>query len=275
MTRHSKISIGDSDIFVLEDGGTEFDNEVFPAVDPDRIDSILSDNGASAIETSFNAFLVRQGDANVLVDCGAADVFGDAAGHIHDVLKDIGVTASDISHLVLTHLHPDHIAGAIDGDGNVVFGDAEVFIPENEHAYWVDDSNFANAEGMAADWRGVALSVLDAYKDRTTLVAANADLAGGVTLVDMPGHTPGHVGFRVDSGSDSFINICDALHAQVLQFADPTICAAFDVDPEGAIQTRKKVLDMIAADRLPFSGGHILGAGIHHLERSGSGYRLA
>ena len=155
-----------------------------------------------------------------------------------------------------------------------MFGNAEVFVTATEHAFWTDDGNFAGADGTATDWQALAKSVLSAYGDRVTLVRSDAELAGCVTLIDLPGHTPGHVGFRVDSGTDSFVSVCDVVHSQVLQLADPEICAAFDGDRSAAIQSRKRALDMVAADRLPFSGGHVLGAEILFLERSGSGYRL-
>ena len=275
MSQSSRISVGDADVIALQDGATEFGKDVFPNTDPDKIDSILSSGGASAIETSFNAFVVRRGQTNVLVDCGVRDLFGPVAGRLPKALEDVGVSPGDVSHLVLTHLHPDHIAGAIDADGNAVFGNAEVFVTATEHAFWTDDGNFAGADGTATDWQALAKSVLSAYGDRVTLVRSDAELAGCVTLIDLPGHTPGHVGFRVDSGTDSFVSVCDVVHSQVLQLADPEICAAFDGDRSAAIQSRKRVLDMVAADRLPFSGGHVLGAEILYLERSGSGYRLA
>ena len=274
MSQSSRISVGDAEVITLQDGATEFGKEVFPNADPDQIDSILSSGGASAIETSFNAFVVRRGDTIVLVDSGVRDLFGPVAGRLPEALKDVGISPGDVSHLVLTHLHPDHIAGAIDADGNAVFGNAEAFVTEAEHAFWTDDGNFAGADSTTTEWQALANSALAAYGDRVTLVSGDAELAGGVTLIDLPGHTPGHVGFRVDSGADSFVSICDVLHSQVLQLADPEICAAFDGDRPAAIQSRKRVLDMVAADRLPFSGGHILGAEICHLERSGSGYRL-
>ena len=72
MSQSSRISVGNADVIALQDGATEFGKDVFPNTDPDKIDSILSSGGASAIETSFNAFVVRRGRTNVLVDCGCA-----------------------------------------------------------------------------------------------------------------------------------------------------------------------------------------------------------
>lgn len=271
----SRRAVGEAEVIVLQDGATEFGADVFPNAEPETIDAILKEAGESVIETSFNAFLVRIGGQTVLVDSGVRDLFGPVAGRLPEAMSEAGVAPGDVTHLVLTHLHPDHIAGAVDSDGNAVFGNAELFVTEAERSFWIDDGNFTGAGDDVAAWQALAKSVLAAYGDRLSLVAGDAEPVSGLTLIDLPGHTPGHVGFRIDSGNDSFVSICDVVHGQVLQFADPEICAAFDGDRARAIASRKRVLDMVAADRLPFSGGHILGAGIGYLERSGSGYRLA
>ena len=275
MSRISKHSVGEIEVVAMQDGSTEFGNEVFPAADPDRINSLLADAGKTAIETSFNAFLVRSGNTNVLVDCGVRDLFGPGCGFLPEAMAEAGVSADDISHLLLTHLHPDHIAGSIDKDGNAVFPNAELFVTSSERDFWSNDANFAGADSDTLGWQALAKSVLAAYDDRLTLLQPDAELANVMTLIALPGHTPGHVGFRIDSGNDSFVNICDTVHAQTLQLADPDICVAFDGDSSRAAESRRKLLDMVASDLLPFSGGHILGAGIFRLERSGSGYRLA
>ncbi len=275
MSRIRRCGVGGLEVIAMQDGATEFGKEIFPDADPDHVDALLRDAGRNAIETSVNAFLVRTGDAIVLVDSGARDIFGSSCGFLPAAMAEAGVDAADVTHLLLTHLHPDHIAGSIDGDGNVLFPRAEVFLTETERGFWTDDGNFSGADQDTAAWQQLAKSVLAAYGDRVTPVADDAEIAGGVSLLSLPGHTPGHVGFRVDSGNESFVSICDTVHAQTLQFADPDICVAFDADSSAAARTRRRLLDMVASDRLPFSGGHVLGANVGMLERSGSGYRLA
>ena len=96
----------------------------------------------------------------------------------------------------------------------------------------------------------------------------------GSAATALPGHTPGHSGFRVDDGNDSLIMVCDIVHAPDLQIADPEIAIAFDVDPDTARQTRKQMLDMIASDGIRLTGGHLMTPKFAQLQRAGSGYRL-
>ena len=98
----------------------------------------------------------------------------------------------------------------------------------------------------------------------------------GSAATALPGHTPGHSGFRVDDGNDSLIMVCDIVHAPDLQIADPeiAIAIAFDVDPDTARQTRKQMLDMIASDGIRLTGGHLMTPKFAQLQRAGSGYRL-
>ena len=108
-----------------------------------------------------------------------------------------------------------------------------------------------------------------------TAVGSDSEIASGIHLVDLPGHTLGHVGVRIDSGGAQFLYAADILHAQDLQLADPNLCAAFDADKDQARETRRRTLDMLATDGILFSGSHFLDRVIGHVERSGSGYRIS
>ena len=92
--------------------------------------------------------------------------------------------------------------------------------------------------------------------------------------MDLPGHTPGHSGFRIENSGNLFIHMGDILHVPNLQLANPNISVVFDTDPEVALKTRKTVFDMICSDKILCSGGHIISPRFGYLERSGSGYRF-
>jgi len=208
----------------------------------------------------------------MLVDAGPRDLFGPTCGNLPAGLAEAGVSPADVSHLMLTHLHPDHIAGAITADGDAVFTNATLLVNEDERAFWCRDEAFGD-ENMD-QWQQVAKTVVGAYGERVESFSANADLGGGVTAVALPGHTPGHSGFRVDDGNDSLIMVCDIFHAPDLQLPDPEIAIAFDIDPDTAKQTRKRMLDMIASDGTKLTGGHMVTPKFARLLRTGNGYRL-
>ena len=272
MSLTQSISIGPHKIIAITDGEFQFGAELFPGTDESHINKLLAQAGVDAIQTNFNAFVIKSPDRTMLVDTGPRDLFGPACGKLHEGLAEAGVTAGDISHIMLTHMHPDHIAGAISADGAAIFENATLLVNEDELAFWSRDESFGD-ENMD-QWQQVAKSVFAAYGPRVETFASNADLGGGVTSVALPGHTPGHSGFRVDDGNDSLIMVCDIVHAPDLQIADPEIAIAFDIDADTARQTRKQMLDMIASDGLRFTGGHMMTPKFAHLQRAGKGYQL-
>lgn len=273
MSRITKTTVGEIEVISLTDGDFIFGNEMFPNTDDAEIATLLAGDQREAVETNFNAFLVKNKDQTVLVDAGPRDLFGETCGFLPDALTEAEVAPADVTHLFFTHLHPDHIAGAITPEGVAVFPNAQVFVPELDHKFWTDASLFTDEAGQ--QWHQLAMAVMNAYAGRVELINGEAEIAGGVTMLPLPGHTPGHAGFRVDDGNHSFAQVGDVVHAQSLQLANPEISVIFDVDMDVARATRKRALDMVATDGLLFSGGHIMRPTIMRLERYGSGYRMA
>ena len=102
----------------------------------------------------------------------------------------------------------------------------------------------------------------------------DSDIATGVTSVSIPGHTPGHSGFRVDDGRESLIQMGDILHVPNLQLIDPNVATVFDIDPEAALKSRREVLDMVSTDKMLCTSGHMLDQKFGHLEKNGTGYNF-
>lgn len=267
MGRIEKTQVGEVEVIALTDGEIEFGQEIFPGAEPQKISALLKAAGEEAIRTNFNAFVVRSGDHTVLVDAGPRDLFGEACGFLQDGLAEAGISPDDVTHLLATHLHPDHVAGMITPEGEPVFGRATLFVGEEDHAFWAKETF---TDDTMQQWQGLARSVLDAYKPRTERFRSETELVPGLWTQHMPGHTPGHYGFRVDGGASAgLIHVGDISHAQHLQFADPEIGTAFDVDAETARKTRKSVMDMVATDRILMTGGHMLTPKFGYLTRNG------
>lgn len=269
MSRVQSTRIGDVEVIALTDGATEFGKEIFPGTDGAKIDEILKAAGQDSIQTSFNAFVVKSGNDIVLVDTGPRDLFGETCGFLPIALEEAGIASDDITHLFFTHLHPDHAAGAITADGQPVFSRATMLVGEEEHAFW---SKGTFSDETMQQWQGLAQTVIGASAGNMEQISGESEIVKGMWTQHLAGHTPGHYGFRIDGGSSGFVHVGDIAHAQHLQFADPDIGTAFDVDPETARKTRHAVLDMVATDELLFSGGHVLKPKFGHLSRSGSGY---
>ena len=272
MDRHA---VGAIEIIGLADGTGQFTPDLFPGTEESHISGILADAGKTDIATAFNAYVIKSCEAVMLVDAGPRDLMGPTAGGLQDELAVAGVAPSDVTHIVFTHLHPDHVAGSITADGTPVFANAQVMATEADVAFWSDATNFAGAPEMAQQFQQLAVAVLGAYGDRLTQVADNADIVGGVSLIPLPGHTPGHVGVRVTDGDAMLLHVADIFHAQDLQLADPEIAISFDIDPDTARATRKRILDELATDGTVFTGSHLGAPKFATLERAGSGYRLS
>jgi len=274
MTRTATQTIGSAEVTILTDGGIDFGAELFPGTEGGHIAELLAAQNADAIATNFNAVLIRNGGRVILCDAGPRDLFGPSCGFLPDAMREAGVAPGDIDTLYATHLHPDHIAGMITPQGAAVFPNAELALSAAELAFWGDAANTTGGDETLAGWGDLARAVLAAYGDRLRPVSSAGEIAPGLSALSLPGHTPGHGGWRLDSGGAQLIHVGDIIHAPVLQAADPEIAIAFDMDADTARATRKRLLDELASDGALFTGGHFLHPAFHTAVRDGSGYRL-
>lgn len=261
--------VGDAEVTILTDGAFAFGPDLFPGTDPARIEALLAAAGAANIATNFNAALIRTGGRTVLADAGPRDLFGPGCGQLPAALAEAGVAPDRIDTLFVTHMHPDHVAGMITPAGEAAFPAAELVVTRAEHAFW-SDPGLAGG-GTLGQWAALARAVLAAYADRLRLIEPEGTVAPGLHALPLPGHTPGHGGWRLEGG---LVHVGDIVHAPALQLPDPEIAIVFDMDAATARATRKRLLDMIAADGLTFTGGHFLHPAFCRLERAGTGYRL-
>jgi glyoxylase-like metal-dependent hydrolase (beta-lactamase superfamily II) len=100
------------------------------------------------------------------------------------------------------------------------------------------------------------------------------EVVAGVTAVPLPGHTPGHTGFRITSGEKSLMMWTDVVHLPAIQFKQPEAGVAFDVDGDQARATRKRVLDEVASERSFIAGSHLEFPALGYVVREGAGYRF-
>ena len=274
MARVSSTNIGRIKVSSLLDGEMVGPAEVLINLKDEDAETIKGNAENTLSYTNVNAHLIQKGDRILLVDAGARELFGPTCGFIQEALKEASVSADQVTDVFLTHLHPDHIAGALNTDGTAVFSNAQLHLIDTEHDFWMNGS-FDTVEVNGSDWAGLAHAVISAYSNRLNLVSQGKEIMSGVNTVAIPGHTPGHSGFRVDDGSDSLMHVGDIIHFPNLQLIDPNVSTVFDVDGETALASRKKVLDMVSADNILCTSGHWLSPKFGHVERHGSGFAIA
>jgi hypothetical protein len=154
------------------------------------------------------------------------------------------------------------------------FPNAELAVNRDERRFWSDDGNFSGADENVTGWQQLAKAVLAAYGDRIVPLQGEAEIAPGLTIMPLPGHTPGHCGWRLESDGQVLIHVGDIVHAPALQIPDPEIGIGFDIDMDAARETRKRLLDRLASEDALFTGGHLLQPAFARVKRSRSGYEL-
>jgi glyoxylase-like metal-dependent hydrolase (beta-lactamase superfamily II) len=266
-------TIGDIQITALLDGYMEVTPDLFSAP-RDQAALAAREQFQSAPHFSpVNCFLVQIGGRTVLIDAGAADLFVPTLGNMPSAMAAAGYRPEDVDVVLLTHMHPDHFGGAIAPDGSAAFPNAELFVSQNEYEFWADEPRMLAAPDDAKPVFAGAKALVNAYRDRIARFAPAAGLFGGLTAVPLPGHTPGHTGFILNGGSDSLFIWADTVHHAAFQMKHPEWGPKYDIDPELAIKSRKKALEMAASDRMLVAGMHLPFPAFGHVTRETVGYR--
>ncbi len=271
---HYRFTLGDMRVATILDGYAHRDGPqpTFGAnVGEEEMTALLHEhflpNGR--YENHFVPLVVETGDEIVLFDTGFAPGVNPTAGRLQQRLGKIGRTAEDITLVVITHGHGDHINGLMT-DGRPSFPNARYAIGEAEYAFWSSDRP---AEVGRGDNARMFQSHMVPLAEKTTFLKDGATVAPGITAMDAPGHTPGHMVFMLESGGRRLLHFVDTANHYVASLARPDWQVAFDVDKEQAVKTRKRILDMVATDRLTASGYHMPFPSVGHVEKTAEGYR--
>ncbi|WP_179380314.1 MBL fold metallo-hydrolase [Jannaschia marina] len=213
---------------------------------------------AAFIPTDVNQFfftptLVNTGESLVLFDTGQSPEDITAA------VEAAGYAAGDVDTVILTHMHGDHIGGLMSG-GAPTFANAAYVTAQAEFDAWAAQEN----EGFEANVRPLA--------EKMTFLADGADAAPGITAVAAFGHTPGHMTYRLSSGEKSLLVAADLANHYVWSLAHPDWEVRFDMDKAAAAASRRNILGMLAAERMPMIGYHMPFPAVGYVETRGDGF---
>jgi glyoxylase-like metal-dependent hydrolase (beta-lactamase superfamily II) len=225
----------------------------------------LDDGGM--IVGRFNPLLIRAPDAVVLVDTGIGRfASGEGAGRLHESLGREGVEPGDIDCVVLTHAHPDHLGGLIDG-GELVFTRARHVMLAAEWEFWAEAGDSV-PEPIAVGFNEALVPLR--RLGRLDLLDGDDEVVRGVRLIRAPGHTPGHLVAELGDPVEALF-LADAVLHEV-GFSHPEWTSAIDVDPRLAVATRHALLERAADEALLVAGYHLRRHG--YVERNGRAFRL-
>lgn len=196
----------------------------------------------STFDNAVNAFLVRKGEKVWIIDTG----FG---RNIFTIMDSLGIDPINVSQVLLTHMHGDHIGGML-RDSTLLFPNAQVILSQKEFTYW-------SALGEKAQ---NAQNILNMYADkiiRQEPYDLDDKFEDGIHMIEAYGHTPGHVMFLIRDGKDQLLIWGDLVHASAIQFPHPEISVKYDVDPQAARETRQRVKKFVKENSIPIAGMHL------------------
>lgn len=272
-----RMMLGDFEVTALSDGTVALPvDKLLTNTTPGKIDAALGKSFLKApVETSVNGYLINTGDKLVLVDTGAAGLFGPTLGNLVANLKAAGYQPEQVDAVVITHMHPDHVGGLMAG-GQMAFPNATVHADQRDADFWLSTANMDKAPADAKGFFQGAMASLNPYvaAGKFKPFNGNTDLVPGIKAQASNGHTPGHTTFVVESKGQKMVMWGDLMHVAAVQFEEPSVTIAFDTDSKAAAAQRKRAYADAAKNGYWVAASHLSFPGIGHVRREGKGYRF-
>ena len=256
--------IGALEAVALRDGMIALPNTAAgsPWSDTAAATGLLTGSGlpGDVISLSVQPLLVRDGDRLVLIDTGAGGRMG-TQNKLVASLRAAGVDPTRVTDVLISHAHGDHVGGLVGADGSLTFPRAVVHVSAPE---WESMKAGAAPAGEAA--------LLAAVTPRVRPFAAGAQVTPSIKAVALDGHTPGHTGYEIASGTDRLLYIGDALHSAVISVQRPEWVNGWDTDSAGGIATRQGLLERGASQSLRIYAPHFPFPGLGRFQRRDDGF---
>jgi glyoxylase-like metal-dependent hydrolase (beta-lactamase superfamily II) len=268
-----RMQLGQFEITALYDGAIQLDTALLTNTKDVDLERMLARMfvGNSKMQTAVNAYLVNTGSHLVLVDTGAAKLFGPALGFVPRNMKAAGYEPDQVDTVIITHLHGDHMGGLNDGDGKRLFPKATVFVSKEDNDFWLSqkiaDDAPADRQPAFKKARDSAAPYLASGQWKT--FTQGSILVPGIQAVNAYGHTPGHTAYAFESNGEKLLIWGDLVHAHAVQFARPDVAIEFDIDQKQAVATRRRIMKAMAASKSLVAGMHLPFPGIGHVRADG------
>jgi glyoxylase-like metal-dependent hydrolase (beta-lactamase superfamily II) len=260
---------GDVEVHGLSDGTLKTSIDLVIGMDRAQAAQLVGSADGSVF-IPVNNFLIRRGGKVILIDAGAGNTMQPTLGKLPENLRANGVDPATVTHIVMTHLHPDHANGLVDDSGNPHYPNAEIILHETEAEFWMR-SDVANDEDRVKGNRARTKRNLKPYLERIRRVRDGEEFSGFIPIL-APGHTPGHTCWLLASSGGGFMAFGDVVHLSAIQISHPEAAVTYDLDKDLAIKSRKRILDMAATERFAIAGAHVSAPGFGYVLRKGTNY---
>jgi glyoxylase-like metal-dependent hydrolase (beta-lactamase superfamily II) len=273
-----QFKVGTFECIAVNDGDSVYENPgptLFVNAPQDRLAQILREHDIELERwnewvSPYTCLLVKTESHYVLVDSGKGSAFPPAVGHLIQHLQTFAVRPDEIDTVLLTHAHGDHTGGNTDPEGRAAFPQARYIMWKAEWDFWTSETVLAQPPYA---WMApvVHTNLLPLY-DRFELIEQDREIVPGIQAIGAPGHTPGHMVVRVSSGGEDLWYMSDAfLHPVHVEQSD--WYSEFDIRPEQAVSTRRRLLDRIAAKQPRILAFHFPFPGLGHVRRHKEGWQ--
>lgn len=274
---HAATALGSGRLSTVSDGYLTLPgNFLFDPMPKDELAPLLIEFGLSQerLEPECNLALYQEGDMNVLFDVGSGPDFMPSTGFVYDALEDIDLSPEDITHIVFTHAHPDHIWGLLDEFDDPLFPEARYMMGRVEWEYWWDPDTVNSIGDARAAFAVGARRRMEIIEEQVELFDDGQEILPGIAAIASYGHTPGHMSFEVRNGSEQAMIVGDAIGNHHVAFARPDWKSGADQDMEQGARTRQSLLNRLAQEQMLMIGFHLPGGGIGRVEQTSDGFRF-
>lgn len=269
------MKLGDIEVKTLSDGYLQIPPTFLASnVKEDQLFAAVRAGGQDpkAYKSPVNVTVIKTKSDLIMVDVGSGPHFMNTAGKLMEAADEAGIDPEKVTKVVFTHAHPDHIWGTVNDFDELSFPNATYHMSEAEYAFWMADDVLTKLPKDRHAFVAGAQRNIKAVKDRLSMVKPGQDVVTGIRVIETGGHTPGHISLEVGNGNDNIVVIGDALNHAVIAFQHPEWTPAVDQEKDRAVETRKKLLARLHANKSRIIGYHLPAPGMGRVVKKGTGF---